>query len=360
MTENKGYLTKQLITCIGNKRKLLGPIIDIMGSISEELGRKLDILDMFSGSGVVSRAVRPHARTVIANDLERFSQVVNNSFLVNHSEKDLLAAEELCKELNALADKDEMVEGFISKLYAPKDDVCKEGERCFYTTDNAKRLDSFRQWLVGDPAEKLLLGPLLAAASIHTNTAGIFKSYYKKDGIGHFGGKGEDALARIKGKIELSPPVQSNFNVSVSIFREDAMTLAPYLPHVDVAYLDPPYNQHPYGSNYFMLNLLADYVEPYDISRVSGIPKDWNRSNYYKKDAAKKELCSLLETVKASYVLLSYSNEGFIPREEIKEILEGIGTLISITDKRHNVFRGSRNFNHRPTDLTEQFFLLKK
>ncbi|MDR0684304.1 MAG: DNA adenine methylase [Spirochaetaceae bacterium] len=30
------------------------------------------------------------------------------------------------------------------------------------------------------------------------------------------------------------------------------------IPEVDLAYLDPPYNQHPYGSNYFMLNLILD------------------------------------------------------------------------------------------------------
>ena len=56
------------------------------------------------------------------------------------------------------------------------------------------------------------------------------------------------------------------------------------LPPVDVAYLDPPYNQHPYGSNYFMLNLLASGREPAaeELSQVSGIPKNWNRSHYNK------------------------------------------------------------------------------
>ena len=31
---------------------------------------------------------------------------------------------------------------------------------------------------------------------------------------------------------------------------------------LDLAYFDPPYNQHPYGSNYFMLNLLVHYRRP--------------------------------------------------------------------------------------------------
>ena len=40
------------------------------------------------------------------------------------------------------------------------------------------------------------------------------------------------------------------------------MELAADLPPLDLVYLDPPYNQHPYGSNYFMLNLLVDYRAP--------------------------------------------------------------------------------------------------
>ena len=58
----------------------------------------------------------------------------------------------------------------------------------------------------------------------------------------------------------------------------------------DLAYFDPPYNQHPYGSNYFMLNLVSSYERPNveKISRVSGIPKDWNRSVFNKKRFAKE------------------------------------------------------------------------
>ena len=56
--------------------------------------------------------------------------------------------------------------------------------------------------------------------------------------------------------------------------------LEKHLPLLDLLYLDPLYNQHPYGFNYFMLNLLCDYRRPERISRVSGIPRDWNRSPY--------------------------------------------------------------------------------
>lgn len=80
---------------------------------------------------------------------------------------------------------------------------------------------------------------------------------------------------------------------------------------VDLAYIDPPYNQHPYGSNYFMLNLINGYVRPLEISPVSGIPVDWNRSSYNKRNLASKAFMEMIYVIKAKYLLVSYNSEGF-------------------------------------------------
>ncbi|WP_436404851.1 DNA adenine methylase [Campylobacter jejuni] len=49
--------------------------------------------------------------------------------------------------------------------------------------------------------------------------------------------------------------------------------LAKELDFFDVVYLDPPYNQHPYSSNYFMLNLIANYKKPEEISKIRHFPR---------------------------------------------------------------------------------------
>ena len=46
---------------------------------------------------------------------------------------------------------------------------------------------------------------------------------------------------------------------------------------MDIAYLDPPYNQHPYGSNYHVLNTVAVWDKPAGpallaAARTSGHP----------------------------------------------------------------------------------------
>ena len=93
--------------------------------------------------------------------------------------------------------------------------------------------------------KKFFLAPLITEASIHVNTSGVFKGFYKdkNTGIGCFGASGKDALTRILGKIELKKPVFSNFESELEIFQKDAVELAGELQKLDIAYLDPPYNQ---------------------------------------------------------------------------------------------------------------------
>ena len=55
---NADYLKKQIITYMGNKRKLLTKISEIIDMIVQELGNDLTCADAFSGSGIVSRLLK--------------------------------------------------------------------------------------------------------------------------------------------------------------------------------------------------------------------------------------------------------------------------------------------------------------
>jgi adenine-specific DNA-methyltransferase len=260
--------------------------------------------------------------------------------------------------------KNKLEKGIIADLYAPKDDKnVKPGERLFYTTRNARYIDTVRNLIEHIPQnmQKYFLAPLLSEASIHANTSGVFKGFYKntETGIGRFGGKNQDALFRITGDINLPFPVFSNFYSDVMVFNGDSNKIIREVPEVDVAYLDPPYNQHPYGSNYFMLNLILDYKYPDNTSKVSGIPGDWNRSNYNKEKLAYHALEELVRNIKAKYTLISFNSEGFIGLEEMKTMLGRIGKL-DILETQYNTFRGSRNLNNREIHVKEYLYLLEK
>ena len=363
--EDADYLSRQLVTYIGNKRALLGHIGSIVEQVKRRLGKdRLRVFDVFSGSGVVSRYFKAHASTLISNDIEDYAAVIARCYLQNRSAVDLSALSDIVDEINQRVEFDAFPRGFIEDLYAPKDENrITRHDRVFYTRDNARRLDAYRRLIGGAPPamRDLLLAPLLSEASVHSNTAGIFKGFYKnrQTGVGQFGGTGSDALSRIKGKIVLEPPVLSRFECDWEVRQEDANDAARRVGDLDLAYVDPPYNQHPYGSNYFMLNLLVRYERPERVSRVAGIPAGWRRSGYNVKAKSLPLMQDLLRALDARFILVSFNDEGFIPPHDMRALLTDVGT-VEVVETTYNAFRGSRNFTHRPIHVTEQLFLVER
>ena len=97
------------------------------------------------------------------------------------------------------------------------------------------------------------------------------------------------------------------------------------LPEFDLVYYDPPYNQHPYGSNYFMLNLINSGKDQEIQDGVSGIARDWNKSAYNKRRVAEDAMDNLLRDTRARFIAVSYNDEGIIPIESFKQILSRYG-----------------------------------
>jgi adenine-specific DNA-methyltransferase len=357
------YVKSQLITYIGNKRSLL-PLIDKgIRFAKDKLGQdRISFLDLFAGTGVVSRMARSCASEIHVNDLELYSYVTNSCYQTNKSGVDFALLNSEFDKLNASISRN-LSSGFITDLYSPKDDNnIKAGERVFYTRRNAMFLDTFCHY-INDVEESLrgfFIAPVLSQASMYANTSGVFKGFYKnKQGIGQFGGTGANALTRILKDINLSLPILSNYECLSKVYQMDANEAVKSISHVDLAYFDPPYNQHPYGSNYFMLNLICKYERPQDISNVSGIPNDWNRSLYNKARFAEQALFDAVENVDAKIVLISYNSEGFISHERFLSELVSLGE-VSVMDAKYNTFRGCRNLSNRDIHVTEFLYLVDK
>ena len=357
------YLKEQIITYIGNKRLLLPNINRHIENIKAETGKdRLVSADLFSGSGIVARLLKLHSSLVIANDLEKYSRILNECYLSNKEE---FSEEDYDRQYALLEESLKNPQrGIISELYSPENDGdIKEGERVFYTSKNARIIDTVRNAVCGmdEHLQKFFLAPLLYEASVHTNTSGVFKGFYKdsKTGIGKFGGNGENALTRILGDITVRKPVLSPVSSEYLVFQKDAADLTKELKGLDIAYIDPPYNQHPYGSNYFMLNVIAENVFPEKISAVSGIPEGWNRSDYNKKKLVHSALEDLISDLDAEYLIISYNSEGFVAFDEMTDLLSKYGRLTT-EEIYYNTFRGCRNLHARPKHVSEYLFVLKK
>jgi adenine-specific DNA-methyltransferase len=361
------YFKEQLITYIGNKRSLLPFINEGVEYVKTRLNKKkLSCLDGFAGSGSVARLLKHHAHRLVVNDLEKYSETINKCYLTNRSGVDLVRLSETISYLNSKKQAGTKKLGFIETNYAPKNDnSIKAGERVFYTNTNAKIIDNLINLIDKEVEPKMrlfCLAPLIVAASVHTNTSGVFKGFHKKNGIGHFGGAGENALFRIKGEITLKMPIFCDIECTVDVYRKDINQLAEdsTLGEFDLVYLDPPYNQHPYGSNYFMLNIIAGDKAATDIQDgVSGISTNWNRSAYNKRQQAEEAMERLVETLNAKFILISYNDEGIIPINAFKSILSKHGN-VQLKMKDYNTYRGSRNLNGRNIKVKELLWILEK
>ena len=369
-------LSHQLIAYIGNKRRLLPLIARALQACKkhhqnqEKTGTPADpvFVDFFAGSGAVSRLAKLLGYHVIANDWEEYSWILNEAFLsIGEEELGGLFAkyggiENLLSMLNSL-ETPAPEDCLISRWYAPAstENADPERERMFYTTENARRIDAIRGWIEHEyPGEildetatkekRLLLGLLLYEAATHANTSGVFKAYHRG-----FGGRGGDALSRILGRIELEMPCLTHG--SAEACREDAQSLASRLGRegraARIAYLDPPYNQHQYGSNYHLLNTIARFDRP-KVSTLpraengqrrdkAGIRRDWTRtrSPFCSRAAAETAFERLVSTIRADHILVSYSTEGMIPIHRMVEILGKQGRL-EIVLAEYTRYRGGK------------------
>ncbi len=191
-----------------------------------------------------------------------------------------------------------------------------------------------------------LLAPLLYAASYVSNTSGLFKAYH--DG---WGGRTGTALYRILSDIRLAAPQLLDNGHANRACRCDAQWLAEHWAEIvgappDIAYLDPPYNQHPYGSNYHLLNTLALWdgsdVPAFGPGSKSAIRTDWRaerRSAFNHAATALPALSALVDAVPSRWVLLSYSTDGNIPTGDLLTMLaaRGATTLLPRRYKRYRV-----------------------
>ena len=335
------FVQQPMITYIGNKRKLVSKIEEVVKRLQPQT-----CADAFSGSGVVSRMLLNHSEKLYVNDLELYCEILSKCFLVTPSWANADDIVRHLEEMNRCPDK----VGFFTEMYASQ-------ERQFYTPENGRRIDGMLDYIercVPDQLKPYCLGPLLVKASIHTNTSGVFKGFHR----GGWGGKGGHALDRITKRIEVECPVWLEPTRDVEVRRQDACDFLRELPKVDLIYLDPPYNQHPYGSNYFMLNLICTNERPHTVSKVSGIPGDWNKSQYNSRGKIREamELTLKLATEKAKHTLVSYNNEGFIKPGEWEEILRPYRYEKIEID--YSSYKGGRNLKNRPKKVTEFLFII--
>lgn len=363
------YLTKQIITYMGNKRKMLSAIDEQLTVIQGELGReKLTIGDGFSGSGIVSRLFKRQSSALYTNDIAGYSKTLNECYLSTPTQDDMVLIHQYIDTANNLNFED-VGEPWISRHWAPPLETISIGDRVYFTHRNGKRIDAMRDYIaeyVPSAYQPYLLAPLLVMTSIHNNTSGQFAAFYK-DGKdkGAYGGKNHIDIKRITQDIVIPYPVFSEYHCDTSISQMDTNEWVKTLPELDVVYYDPPYNKHPYNIYYFLLDIVNNWDKTQEIPDTNrGQPKNWDKSRFNSYVHAKNAVKDLIENTRAKYLILSYSSSGIIPIIELEELLTDCGELtkVDIEHKTYNRLRGMSNYKRtKERSVTKELlYILKK
>tara|TARA_Y100000817_G_scaffold290043_1_gene260454 strand:+ start:905 stop:2029 length:1125 start_codon:yes stop_codon:yes gene_type:complete len=360
------YLKKQIISYMGNKRKMVPHIEAILTNIKKKCNKeKLLLGDGFSGSGIVSRLFKLHAEILFSNDIAGYSKTLNACYLDTPSKDQLNRIQNYIDAANDFANThSQQVPSWVRTHWAPTCDNIEEGERVYYTPENARRIDYYRFFIENTPSSyrPFLLAPLLVEASIHTNTSGQFAAFYKMKNKGHYGGKTGTDLKRITTPIRLQIPIFSPVKCKAVVSQKDTNEWVTEIPELDLVYYDPPYNKHPYSIYYFLLDIINNWDRTQDIPQtLRGQPKNWKKSKYNSFTHAKAAFTDLIEKTKSKFILLSYNDGGIIPLDEIEEILQKKGTVekIPITHNIYNRMKGIANWKRKtPQTKVKEFFWL--
>ncbi len=335
------YVFSQLIPYIGNKRKLLDLIHQAIKLTKIENGT---FVDLFSGSTVVSRFAKKLGFRVLSNDWEPYSeQIAIGTVVLNEVPKfEYFGGHQNIFEL---LNNIEPVEDYVTRHLCPSDDhnIDHEKDRLFFMRKNGMKIDAMRELISNWVEEEkitstefsYLMASFMYSASYVSNTSGVFKGFHRG-----WGGSNGTAKYRICSDIILRPPIlYNNFKENIST-RQDAGVLVNRLTEIlgktpDIIYLDPPYNQHPYGSNYHVLNSITlwdkpDFPEKITRGTKSAIRLDWRterKSAYNSRLKAVQEFQELIDNISSKYILTSYSTEGNISLIEMMSILGRKGSL---------------------------------
>lgn len=343
----------------------IGSKLSLLSFLDESINKVIDksschtFCDLFAGTGIVGSYFKQKGFSIISNDLQYYSYVLNKHYIENHRYFDFLGLFDeidtlqdtpinkrhyiVCDYLSALDGKD----GFIYKNYSAEGSKDSEFERMYFSNENAKKCDAIRlkieDWhnknKINDKEYYFLIASLLEVIDKHANTASVYGAFLKK------------LKASAQKTFELVPAKLIINEQDHLVYNSDANQLIKTI-HPDILYLDPPYNERQYASNYHLLETIAKYDNP-EIKGKTGLRNYSNqKSEYCSKSSVKKAFSDLIQNANCKYIFLSYNNEGLLSLDDIKEIMSKKGKYGFFTQK-YNRFKADSNRDYSANNTTE-------
>ena len=303
----------------------------VLGRMAEAAGAGTAV-DLFTGTTRVAQEFKRRGIEVTATDSASYSEVLSDCYIATDAgEVDHHALSTEIDRLNALPGRP----GYVTRTF------CEESR--YFQPHNGARIDAIRDAIERDhpagPWRSILLTALLLAADRVDSTTGLQMAYLKKwSERSH-----RELVLRLP---ELIPGRGHTV-------RGDAMQTVEVLDPVDLIYLDPPYNQHRYFTNYHVWETLVRWDEPehYGIAcKRTDARDDVTRSVFNSKSAMPDALADLIGRARADLVVVSYNDESWISPEQMTAALREAGhecvEVLAFDSKR---YVGAQIGIHGPT-----------
>jgi adenine-specific DNA-methyltransferase len=317
-----------VIKYLGSKRVL----VPVLGEIAQAADARTAV-DLFTGTTRVAQEFKRRGIEVTATDLASYSEVLSDCYIA--TDADLVDRPALVAELarlNALPGEP----GYVTRTF------CEQAR--FFQPRNGARIDAIRAAIEHDhpsgPLRPILLTSLMLAADRVDSTTGLQMAYLKS------------WSARSHRDLDLQMPVL--LAGGGHTVRGDALETIDRLPAVDLMYLDPPYNQHRYFTNYHVWETLVRWDEPehYGIAckRVDARDDTGTRSVFNSKQGMPAAMVDLLARARAEVLVVSYNDESWITPDEMVTALRDAGRasveVVAFDSKR---YVGAQIGVHSPT-----------
>jgi len=318
-----------MIKYLGSKRTLVPAILEIIGSLPDVH----TVVDLFSGTSRVGHALKREGYRVRANDHNAYAATLARTYVQADHERWHDEATARIAELNRLPG----APGYFTETF------CERSR--FFQPDNGARVDAIREALAASRAdgslppelEAVLLVSLMEAADRVDSTTGLQMAYLKS-----WAPRSHNALQlRVP---ELLPRARAGAGEAHQL---DAVDAARTLTG-DLAYLDPPYNQHKYLGNYHIWESLVlwDKPEVYGTA-CKRIDCKERKSDFNSKRRAADALRDVIDALDVRHLLVSFSDEGYLEREHVIELLSTRGR-VSVVEQSGKRYVGAQIGIHNP------------
>ena len=333
---------------IGNKKRVLNFIEECLIDSKIDYKNK-KVCDLFAGTGSVSNFFLQNNCIVFSCDNMTYS--ICEQYRINYFTSIPCFDElspfirsnnvfDVINYLNSLEGK----KGYFFENYAPSGMYGRK----YFSDKNAAKIDAIADcidaWKQILSSDKLyyLNGIFMCAADKVSNTSGTYGAYLKI----------WRSMA-LKDMILEVPPITSNGKNL--IFQEDVIDFVKKYKKFDILYLDPPYNERQYASNFHVLeNIVVN--DKQELLGKTGL-RDYNnqKSDFCNKKKALNSFRELVLNTDSKYIVMSYSTEGILSEDDITSILERRGE-VNVYRTNYRRFK-TNSWTSNNTGLQELLFV---